>query len=68
MSTSQRTVSVTGGQRSGAGGLRCVDSAEVLRRWWPAGSDWETPAAEVDPRVGGRLRLVIRSPEGVMGR
>ncbi len=39
-------------------------SAEVLKRWWPAGSDWETPIAEVDPRVGGSLRLVMRSPEG----
>jgi uncharacterized protein YndB with AHSA1/START domain len=39
-------------------------SAEVLRRWWPAGSDWETPVAEVDPRVGGGLRLVMRSPDG----
>jgi uncharacterized protein YndB with AHSA1/START domain len=40
-------------------------SAEVLRRWWPAGSDWETPVAEVDVRVGGSLRLVMRSPDGV---
>lgn len=39
-------------------------SAETLRRWWPAGWDWETPVAEVDPRVGGRLRLVMRSPDG----
>jgi uncharacterized protein YndB with AHSA1/START domain len=39
-------------------------TAEVLRRWWPAGSDWETPVAEVDARVGGKLRLVMRSPEG----
>ena len=39
-------------------------SAEVLKRWWPVGSDWETPIAEVDPRVGGSLRLVMRSPEG----
>jgi uncharacterized protein YndB with AHSA1/START domain len=39
-------------------------SAEVLRRWWPAGSDWETPVAEVDPQVGGALRLVMRSPDG----
>jgi uncharacterized protein YndB with AHSA1/START domain len=39
-------------------------SAEVLRRWWPAGSDWETPVAEVDVRVGGTLRLVMRSPDG----
>jgi uncharacterized protein YndB with AHSA1/START domain len=39
-------------------------SREVLRRWWPAGADWQTPVAEVDPRVGGRLRLVMRSPDG----
>jgi uncharacterized protein YndB with AHSA1/START domain len=39
-------------------------SAETLRRWWPAGWDWETPVADVDPRVGGRLRLVMRSPDG----
>ena len=39
-------------------------TAEALKRWWPAGSDWETPVAEVDPRVGGTLRLVMRSPDG----
>jgi uncharacterized protein YndB with AHSA1/START domain len=39
-------------------------TADVLRRWWPAGADWETPIAEVDPRAGGRLRLVMRSPDG----
>jgi uncharacterized protein YndB with AHSA1/START domain len=39
-------------------------SADMLRRWWPAGSDWDTPVAEVDVRVGGRLRLVMRSPDG----
>jgi uncharacterized protein YndB with AHSA1/START domain len=37
---------------------------EVLRRWWPAGANWETPVAEVDPRVGGQVRLVMRSPNG----
>jgi uncharacterized protein YndB with AHSA1/START domain len=37
---------------------------EVLRLWWPAGAGWKTPVAEVDPRPGGRLRLVMRSPEG----
>jgi uncharacterized protein YndB with AHSA1/START domain len=39
-------------------------SPEMLKLWWPAGSDWETPVAEVEPRVGGRLRLVMRSPAG----
>lgn len=39
-------------------------SVEVLRRWWPAGRDWETTIAEVDVRVDGRLRLVMRAPDG----
>ena len=39
-------------------------TADVLKRWWPAGSDWETPIAQVDARVGGKLRLVMRSPDG----
>jgi uncharacterized protein YndB with AHSA1/START domain len=34
---------------------------EVLRRWWMARPDeQETPEAEVDLRVGGRYRMVIR--------
>ena len=36
---------------------------EVLRRWWAAGPDWETPHAEVDLRPGGRYRLSMRNPE-----
>ena len=39
-------------------------SPDLLRRWWPAGPDWETPVAEVDARVGGKLRLVMRNPSG----
>jgi uncharacterized protein YndB with AHSA1/START domain len=39
-------------------------SAELLRRWYPPGADWDTPVAEADLRVGGRLRLVMRSPDG----
>lgn len=39
-------------------------NAELLRRWYPPGADWDTPVAEVDLRVGGRLRLVMRSPDG----
>lgn len=37
-------------------------NAEVLKRWWHAARDWETPSAEVDPRVGGRLRITMRNP------
>ncbi len=39
-------------------------SVDVLRRWWPAGRDWETVVAEADVRVGGRLRLLVRTPHG----
>jgi uncharacterized protein YndB with AHSA1/START domain len=35
---------------------------EVLRRWFHADRDWETPEASVDVRVGGALRLVMRNP------
>jgi uncharacterized protein YndB with AHSA1/START domain len=39
-------------------------SAEMLRRWYPPGADWDTPVAEIDVRVGGKLRLVMRDPTG----
>jgi uncharacterized protein YndB with AHSA1/START domain len=37
-------------------------SEEVLRRWWHEEHDWETTEAEVDLRVGGTLRVVMRNP------
>jgi uncharacterized protein YndB with AHSA1/START domain len=37
-------------------------SVEVLKRWWHAELDWETPHAETDVRVGGKLRVVMRNP------
>jgi uncharacterized protein YndB with AHSA1/START domain len=38
-------------------------SEEVLKRWWHAYPTWETPSADVDLRVGGKLRIVMRDPE-----
>ncbi len=38
-------------------------SPEVMRRWWQAERGWETAAAEVDLRVGGAVRVVMRDPE-----
>ena len=38
-------------------------SEEVLRRWWQAERGWETTEAEVDLRVGGDVRVVMRDPE-----
>jgi uncharacterized protein YndB with AHSA1/START domain len=37
-------------------------SEEVIRRWWHAGHDWETPVAKVDLRPGGEVRVVMRNP------
>ena len=39
-------------------------SAEVMRRWFHCASDWDTPGAEVDLRVGGKVRVVMRKPDG----
>jgi uncharacterized protein YndB with AHSA1/START domain len=38
-------------------------SEEVIRRWWHADPDWDTPVAEVDLRVGGAVRVVMRDPQ-----
>jgi uncharacterized protein YndB with AHSA1/START domain len=37
-------------------------SEEVLRRWFHAHEDWETPEAQVDLRLGGAVRVVMRDP------
>jgi uncharacterized protein YndB with AHSA1/START domain len=39
-------------------------SEEVMRRWFHAGPDWETTKAEVDLRIGGRIRVAMRDPSG----
>jgi uncharacterized protein YndB with AHSA1/START domain len=39
-------------------------SPEVMRRWLHCAADWQTPEAEVDLRVGGKLRVVMRRPDG----
>jgi uncharacterized protein YndB with AHSA1/START domain len=39
-------------------------SPEVMRRWFHCEADWETPEAEVELRVGGKVRIVMRRPDG----
>jgi uncharacterized protein YndB with AHSA1/START domain len=39
-------------------------SPEVMRRWLHPARDWSTPEAEVDLRVGGKVRVVMRKPDG----
>jgi uncharacterized protein YndB with AHSA1/START domain len=38
-------------------------SEEVIRRWWHVELGWETAEAEVDLRVGGVVRVVMRDPD-----
>jgi uncharacterized protein YndB with AHSA1/START domain len=40
---------------------------EVMRRWFHCGPDWSTPEAQVDLRVGGKVRVVMRQPDGTEG-
>jgi uncharacterized protein YndB with AHSA1/START domain len=39
-------------------------SPEVMRRWFHCEPDWDTPVADVDLRVGGRVRIVMRTADG----
>jgi uncharacterized protein YndB with AHSA1/START domain len=38
-------------------------SEEVMRRWFHGERFWETPKAEVDLRLGGTVRVVMRDPD-----
>ena len=38
-------------------------SDEVIRRWWQVENSWETSEVEVDLRVGGVVRVVMRDPD-----
>ena len=38
-------------------------SEEVMRRWFHGEHAWQTPVAEVDLRLGGKVRVVMRDPE-----
>jgi uncharacterized protein YndB with AHSA1/START domain len=37
---------------------------EVIRRWFIPRDGWQEPSAEVDLRVGGQIRVVMRDPDG----
>jgi uncharacterized protein YndB with AHSA1/START domain len=37
---------------------------EVMRRWFRPGPDWGAATAEVDLRVGGKVRVMMRRPDG----
>ena len=37
---------------------------DVMQRWFHCDSAWATPVAEVDLRVDGKIRVVMRRPDG----
>jgi uncharacterized protein YndB with AHSA1/START domain len=39
-------------------------SAAVIGRWFRPGRDWGEASAEVDLRVGGKVSVVMRAPDG----
>jgi uncharacterized protein YndB with AHSA1/START domain len=39
-------------------------SPTVMRRWFHCAADWDTPEVEVDLRVGGKVRVLMRKPDG----
>ena len=39
-------------------------SEEVIRRWFIPAQGWQEPSAQVDLRVGGTVRVVMRDPSG----
>jgi uncharacterized protein YndB with AHSA1/START domain len=39
-------------------------SPEVMRRWFHCAPEWTTPETEVDLRVGGKVRVVMRRADG----
>ena len=39
-------------------------SPEVIKRWFRPAPGWSAPEAEVDLRVGGRVRVVMRGHDG----
>jgi len=38
-------------------------SEEVMRRWFHGEHAWQTPHAEVDLRLGGKVRVVMHDPD-----
>ncbi|HEY6637455.1 MAG TPA: SRPBCC domain-containing protein [Solirubrobacterales bacterium] len=39
-------------------------SEEVIRRWFRPKEGWQEADAQLDLRVGGRIRVVMRDPDG----
>jgi uncharacterized protein YndB with AHSA1/START domain len=43
---------------------RAWTEPEVLKEWFAPSADWKVPVVEIDPREGGRYRIVMIAPNG----
>ncbi len=43
-----------------------LTTSEDLTHWHNAGAGWSTPYAEVDPQIGGKIKIAYADPEGTV--
>jgi len=46
--------------------FKALIAPEDLVKWHHAGDGWKTPYAEVDPKVGGKIRIGYSNSDGTM--
>src|SRR5437879_13909565 len=46
--------------------FRAWTDPKALTRWFAPSDDFSTPLAEVDVRVGGKYRIQMKAPDGVL--
>ena len=44
--------------------FRAWTDSEVMKKWFAPSDDFAVPEVQVDAKVGGRYRIVMRSPDG----
>jgi uncharacterized protein YndB with AHSA1/START domain len=44
--------------------FKALTDPEDLVKWHHAGEGWMTPYAELDPRVGGKIKIAYAGPDG----
>ena len=44
--------------------FRAWTDSEVMKKWFAPSNDFTVPEVQVDAKVGGRYRIVMRSPDG----
>ena len=44
--------------------FRAWTTPSIMKEWFHTGPEWTTPAAEIDPRVGGHYRVAMQNAAG----